>query len=147
MKPDYQGSLWIDPATGTITRVTLIADLRGNPKFERGAVLVEYGPVAMGDKTLICPVRSLALSAAPATVNATFAGVATEWLNENLFTNYHLFASTARIVSEEAAGAAPARAEQTQADQTSQRRLSLQRLRRRRLRLLGLRLRRLRPRQ
>lgn len=108
VKPDYQGSLWIDPATGTITRVTLIADLKGNPKFERGAVLVEYGPVAIGDKTLICPVRSLALSAAPPTVNATFAGVATEWLNENLFTNYHLFASTARIVSEEAVGAAPA---------------------------------------
>jgi VWFA-related protein len=105
VKPDYQGSLWVDPATGTITRVTLIADLRGNPKFERGAVLVEYGPVQIGEKTLICPVRSLALSAAPPTVNATFAGVATEWLNENLFTNYHLFASTARIVSEEAAGA------------------------------------------
>jgi VWFA-related protein len=108
VKPDYQGTLWIDPATGTITRVTLIADLNGNPKFERGAVLVEYGPVAIGDKTLICPVRSLALSAAPPTVNATFAGVATEWLNENLFTNYHLFASTARIVNEEAVGAAPA---------------------------------------
>jgi VWFA-related protein len=108
VKPDYQGSMWIDPATGTITRVTLIADLKGNPKFERGAVLVEYGAVAIGDKTLICPVRSLALSAAPPTVNATFAGVATEWLNENLFTNYHLFASTSRIVSEEAARAAPA---------------------------------------
>ncbi len=108
VKPDYQGSLWIDPATGTITRVTLIADLKGNPKFERGAVLVEYGPVAIGGKTLICPVRSLALSAAPPTVNATFAGVATEWLNENLFTNYHLFASTARIVDEETAGAGPA---------------------------------------
>jgi VWFA-related protein len=103
VKPDYQGSLWIDPATGTITRVTLIADLRGNPKFERGAVLVEYGPVEIGEKTLIGPVRSLALSAAPATVNSTLSSVATEWLNENLFTNYHLFASTSRIVSEQAA--------------------------------------------
>lgn len=103
VKPDYQGSLWIDPATGTITRVTLIADLKGNPKFERGAVLVEYGPVEIGDRTLICPVRSLALSAAPPTVNATFSGVATEWLNENLFTNYHLFASTSRILTEQAA--------------------------------------------
>ena len=113
VKPNYQGSLWIDSATGTITRVTLIADLKGNPKFERGAVLVEYGPVEIGDKTLICPVRSLALSAAPPTVNATFAGVATEWLNENLFTDYHLFASTTRIVSEETARAAPAGASQS----------------------------------
>jgi VWFA-related protein len=101
-RPGYEGSLWIDPATGTIARVTLVADLKGNPKFERGAILVEYGPVQIGDKTLTCPVRSLALSEAPATVNSTFAGVATEWLNENLFTDYHLFSSTSRIVTEAA---------------------------------------------
>ena len=106
IEPPYEGSMWIDPATGTITRVTLVADLKGNPKFERGAILVEYGPVRIGDKVLTAPVRSLALSEAPSTVNSTFAGVATEWLNENLFTNYHLFSSTSRIVTEEA-GAAP----------------------------------------
>ena len=102
-RPAYQGSLWIDPATGTITRVTLVADLKGNPRFERGSILVEYGPVSIGDRTLICPVRSLALSAAPSSVDTTFSGAATEWLNENLFTNYHLFASTARILTEQAA--------------------------------------------
>jgi VWFA-related protein len=102
-KPDYQGSLWIDPATGTILRVTLVADLKGNSTIERGAILVEYGPVTIADKTLICPVRSLALSSAPATVDTNFEGVATEWLNENLFTNYHMFASTLRILNEQAA--------------------------------------------
>jgi VWFA-related protein len=101
-KPAYQGSLWINPATGTITRVTLVADLRGNATFERGAILVDYGPVKVGDQTLTAPVRSLALSAAPHTVDATFSQAATEWLNENLFTDYHIFASTVRIVSEEA---------------------------------------------
>ncbi|HUB28102.1 MAG TPA: VWA domain-containing protein [Terracidiphilus sp.] len=106
-KPAYQGSLWIDPTTGAIFRVSLIADLNGNPSFERGAVLVDYGPVEIADKTFICPVRSLALSSAPATVDTTFAGAATQWLNENEFTNYHLFASTSRIVSDAAAMAGP----------------------------------------
>ena len=106
-RPAYQGSLWIDPATGTITRVTLVVDLKGNPRFERGAILVEYGPVTVGDRTLICPVRSLALSAAPSSVDTTFSGVATEWLNENLFTNYHLFASTSRILTEQTAAETP----------------------------------------
>lgn len=100
-KPAYQGSLWIDPATGTITRLTLVANLEGNPRFERGAILVEYGPVTIADKTLICPLRSLALSAAPRSVNSVFSDAATEWLNENLFTNYHLFSSSSRIVTEE----------------------------------------------
>ena len=101
-KPGYQGSLWIDPATGTITRLTLVSDLKGNPRFERSAILVEYGPVQIANKTLTCPLRSLALSAAPRSVNSTFGGSATEWLNENLFSNYHLFSSSTRIVADEA---------------------------------------------
>ena len=106
-KPGYEGSLWIDPATGTITRLTLVADLKGNPALEHAAILVEYGPVHIADKTLICPVRSLALSSAPPSVKATLEGAATEWLNENLFTSYHLFASTSRILPEEATSVAP----------------------------------------
>ena len=105
-KPAYEGSLWIDPATGTITRLTLIADLKGNPTFDLGEILVDYGPVHIADKTLICPLRSLALSAAPATVDATLKGYATEWLNENLFTGYHLFGSTSRILAGNAAASA-----------------------------------------
>lgn len=121
-KPGYQGSLWIDPATGTILRVTLVADLKGNSTIERGAILVEYGPVAIAEKTLICPVRSLALSSAPATVNASLEGAPTEWLNENLFTDYHMFASTSRILDEQAtASGLPAtpRTESTLSDQAS----------------------------
>ena len=57
--PAYQGSLWIDADTGTITRVTLVADLRGNRSAAPSSF---YGPVQIADKTLICPVRSLALS-------------------------------------------------------------------------------------
>ena len=109
-KPGYQGSLWIDPTTGTITRLTLVADLKGNPRFDRGAILVEYGPVQIANKSLICPLRSLALSTAPATVNSTISGAPTEWVNENLFSDYHLFSSTSRIVTEQASSAGPSSA-------------------------------------
>jgi VWFA-related protein len=105
-KPGYQGSLWVDPATGTILRVSLVADLSGNSALNRGAIVVEYGQVKIADKAFICPVRSIALSSAPPTVDATFEGATTEWLNENLFTNYHIFAATSRILTESAAGTA-----------------------------------------
>ncbi|HEY1578895.1 MAG TPA: VWA domain-containing protein [Terracidiphilus sp.] len=113
-RPPYQGSLWIDPATGNITRLTIIAELKGNPTFDHGAILVEYGPVQIADKILIVPVRSLALSTAPSTVNATLTGTSTEWLNENLFSDYHLFASTVRILSD--ANAPPSNSAPSPAD-------------------------------
>jgi VWFA-related protein len=106
-KPGYQGSLWIDPATGTIRRLTLVADLKGNPRFDRGGILVEYGPVQIANKTLICPLRSLALSEAPPSVNSTISGSPTEWVNENTFTDYHLFSSTSRILTEVAGAEVP----------------------------------------
>jgi VWFA-related protein len=99
-RPGYQGSLWVDPTTGTILRVSLVADLSGNSALNRGAIVVEYGRVTIADKTFICPVRSLALSSAPSTVDDTFEGATTEWLNENLFTSYHIFAATSRVLTE-----------------------------------------------
>ncbi len=107
MRPAYHGSLWIDPASGTILRVSLIADLKGNSNLEHAAILVEYGPVRIGDKSLMCPVRSLAFSGAPANVGTTLNGATTEWLNENLFTHYHLFHASSHIVGEAAAASEP----------------------------------------
>ena len=82
-----------------------MADLKGDSAIERVAILVDYGPVQIANKTVIGPVRSLALGSAPATVNASLKGAATEWLNENLFTDYHMFASTSRILTGQSAAA------------------------------------------
>jgi VWFA-related protein len=101
-RPPYHGSIWIDPASGSIRRISLIANLSGDTTLESAAVLIEYGPVRMKSETFICPIRSLALSEAPATVNTTLNGTTTEWLNENMFSNYHIFASTARLITGEA---------------------------------------------
>jgi len=106
-KPAYHGSLWIDPATGAVLGLTVIADLKGDSTLQRGAVLVEYGSVKIADTTFICPTRSLALSAAAANVRSTLEGQTTLWLNENLFSDYHRFASTSRILDESASNSSP----------------------------------------
>ena len=59
----YHGSLWIDPGTGTILRITIEAELKSE-SLNRAAILVQYGPVQIGEGTFICPVRSLAWSTA-----------------------------------------------------------------------------------
>ena len=100
VRPPYHGSLWLDPATGTILRITMEAELKDNAPLRRGEILVEYGPVQIGDRTFICPVRSLAFSAAATGAQASLSDAPTEWLNETLFTGYHRFAATTRILTD-----------------------------------------------
>jgi VWFA-related protein len=106
-KPGYHGSLWVDPVTGTILRITMDADTKGSAQFRRAAITVQYAPVQIGESEFICPVRSLALSIAVNGANldplTRMPGDApTQWLNESLFTGYHRFAATTRIVNDTA---------------------------------------------
>jgi hypothetical protein len=99
----YHGSLWLDPATGTILFITIEADSKGSDNFQRADMLVEYRAVKIGDSSFTCPVRSLALSKTVMIVGAGAGDEPSQWLNETLFTDYHRFASTTRIVGDEPA--------------------------------------------
>ena len=63
-RPAYHGSISINPADGTILRITMEAELKKSIQFQRAAILVQYGPVEISGSTFICPVRSLAFSEA-----------------------------------------------------------------------------------
>ena len=104
-RPGYHGSLWVDPVTGTILRTTMDADTKGSAQFKKAAIMVQYGPVQIGESEFICPVRSLALSMAVNGANldplTRLPGDApTVWLNESLFTDYHRFGTETRIVKD-----------------------------------------------
>ncbi len=106
-RPAYHGSLWIDPATGTILRITIIAGVKHSSNLVRAATLEDYGPIRIGGRSLVCPIRSLALSDALVRPGVVVNSATTEWLNENLFTNYHLFAATTQIVGPAKGSARP----------------------------------------
>jgi hypothetical protein len=95
----YEGSLWLDPATGTILRITIEADSKGNVAYQQAAMLVQYGAVEIGGNRFILPVRSLALSRVAISAEMSIGDAPSEWLNETLFTGYHRFASTTRILT------------------------------------------------
>jgi hypothetical protein len=78
------------------------AELKDSDPFRKAAILVEYGSVQIGDGEFICPVRSLALSDAAANTQDITEDVPTRWLNETLFTGYHRFASTTRVLTDAA---------------------------------------------
>lgn len=96
----YRGEIAVDPQNGTILRVSLRADLRPSDPIVRADVLVEYGPVEIGGKTYMCPLRSVALSLQSelAPVSGVGKRPLQTSLNDTVFERYHLFRADAHIV-------------------------------------------------
>ncbi len=103
----YTGEIAVDPETGTIRRITLIADLKPSEPIVRAAILVEYGPVEIGGKSYICPIRSISSTLAQALqLDTRYAFALARQLqplrnmvNEVAFTRYHVFRSDARVLT------------------------------------------------
>jgi VWFA-related protein len=127
--PAYHGEIAIDPTTGAVMRITIQAELSSGNPLRRAQTMIEYRPVAIGDRKFICPVRSLAMSEEPTSMalsqrsQMALNGMGDDslWqsplsqpvisttllINESTFTNYHRLGSTSRIITEGAvAGAA-----------------------------------------
>jgi hypothetical protein len=101
--PGYHGEIAIDPATGAILRISLLAELPPPYEAMQTAILVEYAAVVIGEQSYICPVRGVAFSKVPvahgaAAQEGSAVDVQTQ-VNDVAFTQYHLFRSTARILT------------------------------------------------
>jgi len=60
-QPGYHGEIVVDPASGTILRLTLVANLNQDDPMSVANLMVEYGPVELGGQTYICPIRSVTI--------------------------------------------------------------------------------------
>jgi hypothetical protein len=60
-QPGYHGEIFVDPASGTILRLTLISDLTADDPMSAANLMVEYGPVELGGEIYICPIRSVTI--------------------------------------------------------------------------------------
>ena len=98
--PAYHGSLWVDPETGVVLRLSIEIGPNEVGQFKRVAVMVQYAPVQIGDRTFICPARSLALDLGISDVNSSLGDAPTEWLNVASYSGYHRFVSTTRILAD-----------------------------------------------
>ena len=93
--PGYHGYLYLDSETGTVMRLTLEAEMNANDPMTRMGAWVEYGPVEIGERNYVCPVRSTALTVLHAWRNGE-PGLMR--LNEVTFTKFHRFGSSAHIL-------------------------------------------------
>jgi hypothetical protein len=109
-QPGYHGSLSLDPVSGAILRLTLQADSKPDDPITHVASVIEYGPVDIGGRTYICPLRSLAFSVEE--VSTCFREVKDQALvhnrtlvrplilNRTTFSDYHRLGSTSRIIAD-----------------------------------------------
>ena len=102
LQPAYHGEISVDPATGDIYRVSQIAEFDSPNDRVTAEDMVEYAPVALGDHTYICPVRSVAIIKLPAAADRSVSspGVPTvqTYLNDESFSEFHLFRAETRIL-------------------------------------------------
>ena len=110
----YHGEITVDPANGSILRLTLEADLKPTDPIVKANILVEYSPVEIGGKTYLCPVKSVSISQAQPfhalqmqdfrTANMTqdtqnLPGSLQTLLNVVVFEQYHVFTASARVLT------------------------------------------------
>lgn len=101
----YHGEVAIDPATGTILRVTVQAEQPLGSPVLQSDIMVEYGPVAIGGKTYTCPVRSVSMGetgsmGVPGLFGESTVAPDAPLLNDVTFDNYHQFRSDVRMLPE-----------------------------------------------
>jgi hypothetical protein len=111
--PRYLGELAIDPVTGAILQLTMEAQLGWIREtnlnvvlpIKGAAMMVEYGPVEIGGRRYVCPLRSVV------TMRARTVTTLTNWgqtfdiyapyetlLDDIVYTDYHKFGSEARML-------------------------------------------------
>jgi VWFA-related protein len=119
----YHGEVIVDPADGTILRLTLISDLSKSDPIAKAELMVEYGPVELGKQKYFCPIKSVSLSVASMQIapqkpfsggvlpstrgavqievqdNSSADELPQTLLNEVIFNQYHLFHSESRILT------------------------------------------------
>ena len=103
--PGYHGQITVDPSNGAILRVEIEADLPGFVPVNRSEIMVAYGPVEIGGKTYILPIRSASIWRGRRLEplkewNESFVtwGPYETRLNEFTFDQYHMFHGEARML-------------------------------------------------
>ena len=97
----YHGTISVDPSTGTILRITVDADLKPTDPITRAAIMVEYGTVQIGGRDYTCPIKSVSVSVAPASVTAKATDSPRFSMNSVSFEDYHRFGASTAIVASE----------------------------------------------
>lgn len=99
--PAYAGELAVDPKSGAILRMTLETESKPGDPVTHVASVVEYGPVVLGSRRSICPLRSLTFMVEEVNGCAQRKKKLQKplaMINQTIFSNYHRFGSSMTLI-------------------------------------------------
>ncbi|MGP8175984.1 MAG: VWA domain-containing protein [Terracidiphilus sp.] len=105
----YHGEMAVDPASGTILRLVLVADFKPGDFTVKSGIVVEYGEVSIGGRNYFVPVKSISSTLARSLQRAQMNPGCFELLvredlkaslNDVVFGQYHVFRADATMLSE-----------------------------------------------
>ena len=103
--PAYHGEIAVDPATGSIFRISVVSEPVMPFEPVASGILVEYSSVILGDRAYIVPLHGVALSKVPVLPGPETPPTAVTpmqiRLNDVAFTRYRLFRAETRILRTE----------------------------------------------
>jgi hypothetical protein len=102
--PAYRGELAVDPESGAILRITLETESNPGDPVSHVASVVEYGPVILGNRRSICPLRSLTFMVQEidgCTRRKQKLEKPVAMINQTIFSNYRRFGSSVRLIMSE----------------------------------------------
>ncbi len=103
-RASYHGEIVFDPVDGSILRLTLEAEMPTGALVPKAGIVIEYGPVTIGERNYICPVKSVSILTAHtaqqvgAISRTNYRGGAKTFLNDVVFGQYRRFGSETRIL-------------------------------------------------
>jgi hypothetical protein len=92
----YHGEMTVDPKSGAILRLTMVADMEALDPVRRSQIVVDYGPVQIGGAPYICPTRSVSM------LVAYRDGLRTKEtsLTDVVYSDYHRFGTESTIITD-----------------------------------------------
>jgi hypothetical protein len=65
--PPYHGEISIEPESGRVVRLAVVAALEKDAPITQAGIVVEYGPVEVGGKSYFLPLKAISTTVGPAT--------------------------------------------------------------------------------
>jgi hypothetical protein len=100
--PAYHGEIAVEPASGSVYRTTIVANVSGNGFVSESSVMVEFGPAQIAGISYICPLRGVTIARYfdPFEYNRQDRQPTAyrTSINDISFTEFHVFRSESRVL-------------------------------------------------